>query len=414
MGATLITTRIGVIAATLAALFSADLLSAQAPATTAALSAGSLADLVRASNVLTESDFETTFEVTHLGRRPIEVVGPWDRMAPDLHDSFSMTVIGGRMSLLRVNLLEGSSTTRYEQRDVWANGTLSRRIRGENVITLEGAVAPPDLFGYGHIFNLMESRFGSPSSLELIVRGGRCTSQSVDDGTLLYQFEAVGLPSGAQRYELRAELSPRFRLLSFMRELYQERDATEPSARETYTVRAWREVDGLLIPESADVMGWRPANPIRNLAVPTVSRREYRRIDFKRSSPALVDEAIFDVPMPTGTMVRDDRLNMSYNIGQAFLLLDGVSYQLREPLMEPPGDRLTELIQTAVRMQGTPSTRGASEGGDAARAEPIVGAPIKRADSRLTRFAIPSALGAALIAGVFIVVMRARAARGTR
>ncbi len=47
------------------------------------LSADVLADLIAEASVLAAGDFETTFELVHLGRRPSSIDGPWDETAPE-------------------------------------------------------------------------------------------------------------------------------------------------------------------------------------------------------------------------------------------------------------------------------------------------------------------------------------------
>lgn len=307
--------------------------------------------------------------------------------------------VGERMYSLRRGLLISEGASPYEQVNVWSDGTWSDRVVGEDTDSLHGVVASPDLFGRGFMFNLMEGRFGSPERLQACVRNGRCTEQSITANVLYYSFEAEGLPSGRQRYELHAELTPKFRVLSFTVEIFRERDAADPTAREVYTVRKWRDADGVLIPAEADVLGWQPARPDLQLEVPTASKCVYRRIDFRPLSPALVDESLFQTPMPIGTKVWDERLNLSYNIGEAFLVVDGVSYELREPLMEPPRDRLSELIQTAVRKQG------------ALAASAVDLSSVDGTASQLSRFSIPMLLGVAFITGIALIVRRNRKAK---
>jgi hypothetical protein len=141
--------------------------------------------------------------------------------------------------------------------------------------------------------------------------------------------------------------------------------------------------------------------------------KTYHRTDFKRLTPEEIDESLFVTPMPLGTSVWDDRLNMSFKIGTPRLYLEGVLYELKEPLLEHPGDRLSELVRTAVNRRGSlPEVADARLPGALARAAAAEKSSPNEAPLRGVFVVVLSTAIALVVAGVFLL-RRGRGARAT-
>ena len=385
----------------------------ESSSTESPISADRLADLLSNPNDVLRGDFETTFEVCSLGRKPATDNSPWESAKRETSESIRFVTAGKRLYSLRTRLSDSDAPTRYLQENVWADGTWTHRVQGEASVSLLSEATSPDPWGYGFIFNEIDGRCTPWSEIAREVRAGRCIAQSIVDGVLNYRFEAMEALGKGARFEVQAALAPNFRFISYTIEGFVDGDREQPRVRETYTVRSWKEIDGCFIPDTADLQGWSMADPTRQRPVPTKGMKTYHRTDFKRLTPEEIDESLFVTPMPLGTSVWDDRLNMSFKIGTPLLYLEGVLYELKEPLMEHPGDRLSELVRTAVNRRGSlPEVADARLPGALARAAAAEKPSPNEAPLRGAFVVALSTAIALVVAGVFLL-RRGRGARAT-
>ena len=109
------------------------------------------------------------------------------------------------------------------------------------------------------------------------------------------------------------------------------------------------------------------------------------------------------VPLPIGTNVFDQRYDVSFRIGDRSLVVDGVVYEVDEPILEHPGDRLTEILREARPYYPPP---GASSGSALREVD---------AQQEPRRWRLPAVLTALVGAGSALLafaLLRLRAGRG--
>jgi hypothetical protein len=386
--------------------------------------AAALADLVAQSKGLLVGDVDTTIEVRSFGRRPADSAPPsvdavtasdeWDTSRVDYWQSTRFLIARDEMYVVSRDCLHPDPTLCFEQYNVWSNGTWSQRVRGDGAVTLFGEIAAPDLFGYSLVFNEMDGRFGSARRIDQEIRSGKCIDQSLDKGVLRYRFESPEAAGRGTRVEVRAELSPQFRLMSYTIEGFFEGDRARPRVRETYRVVEWQAWGEGVIPVEAELVGWSAADPSRERPTATQAMKTYRRTAICEIENMDAVNHLFVTPMPAGTAVYDDRLRLSYEIGKPMLAVEGVLYELHAPLMEPPGDNLSELIRSAVRHTAIP-TDAQRESSSRLVTDDV--ASDGRNDGRAPRSWWPSTwgvwivLGGAVVMGtaaVFVVARRVR------
>lgn len=119
-------------------------------------------------------------------------------------------------------------------------------------------------------------------------------------------------------------------------------------------------------------------------------RAVYTRTSFDWVDAGEVDPELFAVPMPVGTRAYDDRLKLSFEIGGTYLLLDGTMYEVAEPIMEHPGDKLGEWLRDATPVVPPDESPGPRSGS-------ALTAPAERTGFRLAVSGL-IAVGAALLA----------------
>ena len=306
-----------------------------------------LADLITKGNTLNSIDFETEFEYRYLKPKPADDDSPWDNEKIQALDYFRYVTLDDKLYIRRRSKTPGSGNN-YEQINTWSDGVWSHRVTGEQSVGFYAETSAPDLNSHGFLFNMIEGRFPAHNTLAGAIRRGRILECSVDDNKLTCRLAAGGNAAQRARYTIHADLEPRFRLNEYTIELYSpgENKLTE---RQTYRVLSWQEIKGgYQIPAEAVIDGWSSRNPDPAGTSEGISLHViYKRLNFRLINKNDTDLSLFETPLPPGTRVYDDRLHLSYEIGDDYLFLDGRLYKLEKPLMEPPGDKLGELLRTA-------------------------------------------------------------------
>lgn len=312
-----------------------------------------LANKLDAANVLVNEDFETTFEYRVL--RPTSLNdGPVATDDWAFLEAFRYVAAGSQLYVLRVVYKhpEGSSGAppdiKGRQENVWARSTWSHHLTGDNAVSLYAQARPTDLKNKGFIFNLIEGRYSSLPSLSQLVRRAVVLDQSVEGGVLSYRFADDESIASRVQYTIRVKLEPTIVLLGYTVEISDSPSLEDfqlhVRLRDTYTVTEWQQVGDLRIPRIAvletfgSVRADHPREPTRTI---------YSRQSFRKLAPNDVDPGLFMVPLPTGTRVYDDRYKVGFEIGAPYLALDGAVYECEQPIMEHPGNRLSEILQRA-------------------------------------------------------------------
>ncbi len=318
------------------------------------VTADMLAQWLDEANILSGVDFDTTFEVRALKLRPAEQQGSWDLDQYDFLEHYRYVLSSNQMRIERRDISNANDPNAYTQINVWSDGTWSHRVEGDVGITLSGQPFPTDLWGQGLIFNTLEGRFSSYRTLHDLVRTGRPLSQTIEDGVLTYRFARDDVPSTLTQYVFRCQLPPDFKLLSYDTEIFSTLDefgvGSELLVSQKYVIEEWREFGDRMIPEFAYLESWRAENPDPSGPAPLRNRVMFTRTSFSEFDDVKAVAAQFTTLMPHGTKIYDRRLNLSFEIGSDFLSLDGAPYQLKEPVMEPPGDGWAELLRSAKVM----------------------------------------------------------------
>lgn len=309
-----------------------------------------LADgLDAAANVLLNYDFDTTFEF-----RVLKAAA--DQSSSDSEDwayleVFRYVAFEDKLYILRdvYKRSEGEPKVRVRQENIWANGAWSHRSLGDNKVSFYAQPRPTDLHSKGFIFNSIEGRYPSTATLAGLVRNGAPLSQSVADGVLSYRFAADTSTASRVQYTIRAQLEPTLALLGYT-VVHSDSPTLEDfqehvRIRQTYTVVEWKQVGDVRIPWKAEIETIGSAVHPDAPRVPAWSI--YTRQSFRKLGPNDVDPELFSVKLPVGTGVYDDRYKLSFEIGNKYIVLDGTSYELDQPVTEHPGSRLAELIQHA-------------------------------------------------------------------
>lgn len=373
------------------------------------VTAETLAQWLEEANVLAGVDFETTFEVRALKPRSAELQASWSLEQYDLLETFSYVLSSNRMRIERRDISNRNDPDAYVQINIWSDGTWSHRVEGDTGVTLSGQLVPTDLWGHGLIFNSLEGRFPSFRTLADLVRTGRPLNQMIEDDVLTYRFARDDVTSGLTQYVFHCQLQPDFKLLSYATEIFSTLDESgvgdELIVSQNYVIDEWREFGGRAIPEFAHIDGWGADNPNPTGPSPFRSLVLFTRTSFSQYDGVKVDPALFNMPMPFGTKIQDNRLNMSFEIGGTYLHLDGVMYQLDDPLMEHPGEGLGELLRAASAMAPPATPLNPTVNG------PPMAALIDDDSAWPWRRALLSSIALAALAMVGVVVVRVRKAR---
>lgn len=340
-------------------------------------SADKLAEELEAACNSNHYDFDTTFE--YRVERVVPLEG--DKRPPDLAwedlESFRYVVLGSKLYINRKAYKQtganeqAASFLKYNSNNVWAEGAWSHNLEGDNIIEYSAKPSPTDLQYKGFLFNLIESRYpSSRPNLAELVRKGNMLESSVKNGVLTYKFEKNNGTSSRVHYTLQVQLEPSVALLEYTREISKSPTLEDFHKyifrKQIYKVLEWQQVGDIKIPKKVEIAHFGSKNPqLRGEQIPQTARTIYTRKSFKKITENDVSPEFFTVQLPIGMEVHDKRINLNFTIGKSIIRLDGVVYELAEPVMEHPGDRLGEMIRNAISStQGIPPMADSSSPSD--------------------------------------------------
>ncbi len=380
------------------------------------LSVDELADKLVEANVLLNRDFDTTFEYRVLKASPHEDESPRDAQDWEFFETFRYVALGDKLYMLRVSYKRPDGAPRarpvvqHRQENIWTNGAWALRVEGDNAVSFFAQPRPTDLQTKGFIFNLLEGRYPSHRTLADLVRTGTVLNQSVEDGILSYRFAQDDTPASRLQYTIRAQFEPSFELHGYTIELSGsptlEDFQRHLQMRQVYTVLEWQEVGGLRIPRIAQIESFGSARGLQSNPPLLRSRTFYTRQSFQEIAEGDIDPELFAVPLPIGTGVYDDRIKLGFEIGGMHLSLDGVVYEVDQPIMEHPGDRLGEMIRQATPLH--PPSDSSSPSTSAP--DPSALLPSTESGVLGSRLVLAGLVGAA-VALLTVAVIRSRRAR---
>lgn len=319
-----------------------------------------LAARLETVDVLTARDFDTTFELRILNAQPRTDELTWDTSDWLALEEFRYLVVGDQMRVERrafkKSPLPNDAThleIEYECVNIWSQGAWWFRVEGDPSVTMYAQAVPTDLYGKGFVFNLMQDRYPFPSSMADLVREGDVIEQHRDGGILTHRFAQIGMPANTVQNVLRASLEPVFCQIDYTTEVSSASDVKDFSPdmyhSQVYLVGEWELMENLMLPKVAYVDTSVRKDKFLRVSPFRQNRAIYTRKSFKTISKPTDELAqLFVMSMPVGTGVYDDRMKLSFKIGEKYIHLDGKMYELNEPLMEPPGDRLAELLKGAT------------------------------------------------------------------
>lgn len=311
------------------------------------------ADSFRDSQRLGKVGFDTTFEVVTYPAVPVgkDTVG----LPPSSRTQIRYLVARDCMRVESMRLGE-SELWPVLQVNVWADGEWSHRRDDERYVAFSDRAGPVDVPGQGYLFNLMDGRFPGLLPITRILREGRLRSQSKRDDIVHSEFVPSFGRDGMVVYTIAFRSAPAQEMERLTIEIF----TGEPKAcktRQVFQVTAWKDYDGVRLPETAELQAWQASIATDEMQGEASIVTTYRRTTFRLLDPNADLSQDFRTPLPLGTRVHDARQGMSYEIGADYLYIDGVMYQLQEPLSAPPGESLSVLMRTAKRRTEGPSAQ---------------------------------------------------------
>ncbi len=344
---------------------------------------------IDAANVLSSHDFETVFEMRVYPRRPQDDQSPWDPLQWETLEEFRFVALGRKLYLHRTAYTKAEDPSQapipsYVQENRWVDGTWSHRVNDQSIVSLFAQPGPTDLFSKGFLFNLMDGKYPSYETLTELVANGHTLGQLSEGDILSYRFAQSKTLASSTQHIIHASLKPHFEMTGYTVELADSNAngnfAERVQTRASYQVLEWEEIGNLRLPKRARLDTLAPANVEKMEGPPWIWRAEYTRKSFQEITADDIKPDLFAVSQPVGTKVYDDRIKLSFEIGDTYLSLDGTLYMLKEPVMEHPGERLAEMIQSATPQRppsGSSSSTsfGATAVGESTRSS-LLGSPI--------------------------------------
>lgn len=219
----------------------------------------------------------------------------------------------------------------------WDGRALMTKVRRPEGVIIKG-VPPAAVFsGPGSAFDLVVGRFPIEADLFGAIAKGALISQSRDGSRLTHRVKAPW--SDGVEIEVVIDLDD-----GRVHEMALDMNAESGRAsRNRLIIDSYRDYGGIVLPErarevGASIGGQEPRDQWFD-AVAYYERNEVTVL----STPA--DEAFFTVDYVPGLNVVDQRLNLSFRVGESQFALDGVLYETSEPLLTHPGLDLTALLE---------------------------------------------------------------------
>lgn len=317
--------------------------------------AAALAELVERSQVLRSISFETAFEVRGLAARPYDENVTWDPNYPIELDAYRFVAVGDRFFARRVS---ADLTTQsedvfahplYTQWSVWSDDVWYQQ--AEDIrpsMTISARAYPPDPDSRGYSFNLMQGRLPAYLTLAELIADGTFIDQHVDDDVLTYRFAQRGERANMIQQELKARLRPTFRLLQYTVEFSRAKRIEDFQAEKSHWgIFQWQEYKvfgDIDLPMAGELTITNPQDLADPNSLIIISKVLYRRTSFRRVEDDEIDPDLFTMPAPPGMAVYDQRLRLSYTIGGTTLHVDGRSFEVKEPILEHPGEDFHLLL----------------------------------------------------------------------
>ena len=311
---------------------------------------------LRESQTHRKYSFETTFEVRIHEASPINE----SLKRPDAwvqHDEIDYFVCHDTFIMNRRMFEPSSAKTplhmTYRQTVAWFDGASRTNTDDDNSVTIGTATVPGDLASMGYLFNHMDGRFPAHRPLDDVVEKSHPISFVEDDATMTYRFALE--PATANSIQMSVTLrktGAHWQLIEYRTELSDAPTAEsfddDVYYRSSFRILSWQDDGrGTMIPEAAELAITGPTympdhSSPQVMAMTTYTRKTFALIDDN------CDQSVRNpIELAAGTKVYDDRLKLSYEIGKDYLYWDGTMYRLNEPLLEPPNNRLEELLASA-------------------------------------------------------------------
>ncbi|MFO0829303.1 MAG: hypothetical protein U0572_14290 [Phycisphaerales bacterium] len=196
--------------------------------------------------------------------------------------------------------------------------------------------------------------FGSEDSADAALRSSIPISLSENGTTRTYRFIARGEEKLAQKClegdsksrawqrEIVVDVGDPPRVLGYSLEL-PARAPGKPTRTDRWTVEAWQMLDGKPIPSRVR----------REVALPDMPDEKLSdgiQIQITEITDLAAIPADVPTPRPVaeGTRVSDARLKFDFVVGSPDITYQGRALRLKEPLWVHPGDKLDELLKSAV------------------------------------------------------------------
>lgn len=148
------------------------------------------------------------------------------------------------------------------------------------------------------------------------------------------------------------------RLLSLTFDILRPDGAKELKLRIHYHVAEWAEYDGILLPKVAYRDSYSFARDIHRVKgiAPQKSRCILRRISARSQSLAAPAATLFAPLAQQGDLVHDERLNLMYNIGGDYIVVDGHRFKVAAPIGVGVEWQLSDVLGSsgAVSPQSVP------------------------------------------------------------
>lgn len=224
--------------------------------------------------------------------------------------------------------------------------------------TISDIVARPDPHNAGLLFDTIVSRYEPRLGplLGVAWEVDEAASQPVEG---IWELTSKDAPTIRLRIE--AELEPEFRIRRVQRTIART-DPTPVTNVQDFVILKWQEFDdGIVLPAEATLTAselGRPGYEDKWISTTTTFVRQ----SATRIAPGDIDATLFEIDYQPGTVITDERLNLTFVVGESSLMLDGISHQLDKPLMEHPGRELAEHLRRSREQQKDRDEK--NDGGD--------------------------------------------------
>ena len=193
-----------------------------------------------------------------------------------------------------------------------------------------------------------------PESMSHLVKSELVLEERRTDDAFLIRFARRNNPDGFQ-ITLDFEITPRasLRLRSITIDVTSNEDDPELRTvlRKTFHIDGWMDVGDHQLPKSAWIIEALLQAPafITQGVEPFANCIQYRMREARPFDPDVDGEA-FRRPVPRkGSMVHDSTLRLQYTIGDSWLYVDAILFQMEKPIDDILREQLPKRMKTAIR-----------------------------------------------------------------